>query len=341
MHILIIGAGFGGLRVARELRKKAPSADITVIDRKNYFEVTYATLRTLTDPGFANGAGRVEYAAFLDAEFIQDSVVELQRNSAHLHSGKQIDFDYAVVATGTSYPSLPIAKSETSLSLASRNKEIACANQELLSNQAIRIVGAGAVGAELAGEVKARFPKTDVELYDLGDRVLQHLTPKASDIAADLLKALGVHLHLNTPINTDDDHRGLTYWCRGPKIQTGFIADDDIKSTTGELKVDSYLQVQNQPTWFAVGDAAALTDAKMGATANHQAKFVAEHLSRLGRSKSSLRRYKPQPFMSLVPIGRRSGVAQFKSITATWQPVINWKQKDLLIDYALKQVGAR
>ncbi len=341
MHILIIGASFGGLRVARELRKKRGSVNITVIDPKDYFEVTYATLRTLTEPDFAGGAGRIAYSKFLDADFVQDIVVDLQQNSAHLQSGKRVDFDYVVIASGTSYPSLPIAKSATSLTLTSRNEEIQKANQELEQHKMVRIVGAGAVGAELAGEIVARHPNKRVELYDLGDRVLQHLTPNASDIAANLLQKLGVDIHLNTAINTDAEHPGLTYWCRGPKIQTSFVPDGEFKAKSGELKVDSFLRVINQPRWFAVGDVAALTDAKMGATATHQAKFVAESLSRLARAKTSLSRYKPQPFMSLVPIGRQSGVAQFKSFTATWQPVINWKQKDLLIDYALKQVGAR
>jgi len=46
---VILGGGFAGARVTQELAA-AGFTNVTLIDRKEYFEVTYASLRALIDP---------------------------------------------------------------------------------------------------------------------------------------------------------------------------------------------------------------------------------------------------------------------------------------------------
>ena len=344
MHVLVIGGGFGGLRVVHELRRAKFPGQITLVDRKSYFEVTYATLRTLSNPEFANGSQRKGYSEFLEAKFVQDEVTALNPHSAVLASGQEIEFDYAVIATGTSYPSLPAAKSESTLNTADREGEIATHHTQLESYEHIKIVGAGAVGTELAAEIKTHYPNKSIQLLDLGDRVLSHLQPKASAKALQMLQHLDVDVQLSTKADRSalesDQSLHHTYWCGGPKVQTEFLAGTNARLASGLLTVDSHLRVSGHDSWFAVGDIVNLSDAKMGATASNQGQSVAGNLKRLAASSTRLKPYKSQPFMSIVPIGRVQGVAQIGRFVSTLKPIINFKQKDLLIGYAMSQIGA-
>ncbi len=342
MHVLVIGGGFGGLRVVHELRRANYSGQITLVDRKTYFEVTYATLRTPSNPCFAKSSQRKAYSEFLEATFVQGEVVGLDQQAAVLASGQEIEFDYAVIATGTSYPSLPAAKSETALSIADREREIGIHHEQLAIYDHVKIIGAGAVGTELAAEVKAHFPQKEVQLLDLGDRVLSHLQPKASAKALQMLRSLNVDVQLNTKAERSEreSSRTATYWCGGPQIQTDFIAATGARNENGLLRVDPYLRVVGHDSWFAIGDIVNLPDAKMGATASHQGRSVADNLKRLASSNARQKPYKPQPFMSIVPIGHSQGVAQFGRFVSTLKPIVNFKQKDLLIGYAMTQIGA-
>ena len=345
-HILVVGGGFGGLRVVHELRQSKCPVEITLIDRKTYFEVTYATLRTLANPGFAGGMQRRPYSEFLQASFIQGEVSALTEQSATLTDGREIPFDYVVIATGTSYPSLPAAKSELSLTIKIRVKEIQDHHQALENFENVQVVGAGAVGTELAAEIKAHFPEKQVRLFDMGDRVLSHLKPKASAKAQFMLAALGVELQLkskaerSTMDSFSEPDQNHTYWCGGPIAQTGFLNSHAARGDNGLLSVDPFLRVAGMNYWFAVGDIAKLSEAKMGATASNQGKSVAGNLKRLLNKKTQLKPYKSQPFMSIVPIGQKTGVAQIGGFVSTLKPFINLKQKDLLINYAMSQAGA-
>ena len=47
-QVLIIGGGFAGVSTAQRLEKQGIKTSL--VDRKDYFEVTYAVLRDVADP---------------------------------------------------------------------------------------------------------------------------------------------------------------------------------------------------------------------------------------------------------------------------------------------------
>ena len=64
--VLIIGGGFAGVAVAQKLAQN--KVDVTLIDTKDYFEVTFATLRNVANPKMLGDTARKQYRDFIAAK---------------------------------------------------------------------------------------------------------------------------------------------------------------------------------------------------------------------------------------------------------------------------------
>lgn len=104
VHVVVAGAGMGGLAVANKLRRQLPNAKITIVDAKK--EHNYQPGYTLIATGVWKNIKEVKYqnhdyiAAGID--WIQEAVVEFDPDNNRLVTelGKQVNYDYLVVATG-------------------------------------------------------------------------------------------------------------------------------------------------------------------------------------------------------------------------------------------------
>ncbi|TMN71886.1 hypothetical protein CWB85_09295 [Pseudoalteromonas sp. S1727] len=351
-HTLIIGGGFAGATLAQELAKS--NIATTLIDRKDYFEVTMATLRNIADYDKVKDTPRIRYQDFISGEFIQATVTELTENTAQLENGHSISFQQAIIATGSSYPSFSIAKSNHALTLEERNQELKNASLELAKAKSVLIIGAGAVGVELAGDIAYSYPNINVTLADSSDSVLASYSKKTQQKATKQLQALGVNIQTNHYYQHQNDtyidkHTGhqlnadITYIAVGVKANSQFMQAQLNKclSEHGLIKVNSDFQVTGTSSLWAIGDVANLKDLKLAAAAMPQAKELAANLIAKQQGKKT-KAHKPMPEMGLIPIGQKKGVAQIPLFgTVTWQPLINFKNKDLLINYVFKGLAIK
>src|SRR5262245_49106639 len=101
-HVVVIGAGFGGLNAAKDLGS-AP-VRVTVVDRNNYhlfqpllYQVAMAGLSPaeIAEP-IRSVLARQENATVLLAEVTS---IDLEKKVVHTKEG-QLDYDYLVVAAG-------------------------------------------------------------------------------------------------------------------------------------------------------------------------------------------------------------------------------------------------
>lgn len=341
--ISILGGGFAGARVAQDLAK-AGFANVTLIDRKDYFEVTYSTLRTLAEPGMGSRA-RMRYADFLKAGFRQGEVTELAEGSARLADGTEIPFDTAIVATGSSYTSFPVAKSRDALTEAERVAEMAAEHERLLAAKSVLIVGGGPVGVELAGEIADHFPDKTVTVTEGRDRLLGDLKPKASRIAERQLKGLGVAVSTGTRLAPDDPayrNADIVYTCVGLVPNTAFMEANFASSldASGRIAVDERFRAAGSDSIYAIGDCAGIPPVKFGYIADAQAALLARNIAAEAAGKPA-KAYKPQAVMSLVPAGRRQGVAQLPFAVTTLGLLVNMKQKDMFIARQFKNLGVK
>ncbi|MCP4356794.1 MAG: FAD-dependent oxidoreductase, partial [Chloroflexi bacterium] len=182
---LIIGGGFAGVGVAQKLAKNG--VDVTLVDRKNYFEVTFATLRNVTNPKLIGNRPRKLYRDFFEGTFIQASVASMNDKEAKLTNGETIHFNRAVIATGSRYPTLPLAKSNTAFDYSERNQEMLDEHKSLAAAKSVLVIGGGFVGVEFAGDIASAFPDKDVTLAHATGTLLEQAKPKAQRKALEQL----------------------------------------------------------------------------------------------------------------------------------------------------------
>ena len=236
-HVLVLGAGFGGLYAARGLAR-AP-VRVTVVDRRNHhlfspllYQVATAALAA---PDIATPIrsilSRQANASVLLAEVtgIDPSLRRVTTDAGGL------DYDFLIVATGSTHsyfghdawaPFAPGLKDvEDAFEVRSRIL-LAFERAEAVADDAERrawlnfvVVGGGPTGVELAGAIGEiaqrtmarnfrRFDPRDarVLLVDGSDRVLPTFPPESSRDGARLLTQKGVEIVLGARATAVDAH---------------------------------------------------------------------------------------------------------------------------------------
>lgn len=340
-QVLIIGGGFAGVATAQKLEKQGVKT--TLVDRKDYFEVTYAVLRDVAAPQMNNGKSRRYYHDILTGSFIQSGVKELKETSAVLENGTNITFDKVVIASGSRYPSLPLAKSSHAISLSERTNELSDQHKKLKAASHVLIIGGGVVGVELAGEIASAMPHINLTLAHKGSTLLDGFKKKAQTKALKQLTAAGVNVELNCFYQEKDNayidkNSGKSITPDIAYSATGTIPNNDfltknfahILNDRGLVVVNENLAVTKQNNFYAIGDIADVGEAKLGYLALEQGKYLAKNIAKQLEGRSN-KAYKRNPFIALVPTGQKTGVVQFPFMVSTWKALVNIKQKDLFI----------
>ena len=347
--VLIIGGGFAGVSAAQALETQGIKT--LLVDRKDYFEVTFAMLRNVSAPEMTNNSARKKYKEFLNGQFLQGSIKDLDEQTATLEDGTQISFKESIIASGTRYPSMPVAKSDSAMSIKERNDELKQYHQQLKTAKKVMVIGGGVVGVELAGEIAYAMPNTQVSLAHNSDVLLNGFKPKAQQKSLQQLEALNVKILFNsryakTSSGYVDSNSGtvsdadVVFEATGVLPNNEFLKNKLSKSlnSRGFVKVNQQLEVQGYNHLYALGDIADVGEAKLGYLAQQQGDYVAAAISKKRKGKSA-KGYKRNPLMALIPVGQKKGVVQLPFAVTTLKPLVNMKQKDLFIGKIYKSFG--
>jgi NADH:ubiquinone reductase (H+-translocating) len=231
-HVVVLGAGFGGLTFCQHFHH--PSARLTVVDRTNHhlFQPLLYQVATagLSAPEIAQPI-RAILARRSDVTVLMDEVedIDLTNRRVSLRKGV-LTYDYLVLALGgvTSYFGHPeweqFAPGLKTLADALRIRSrvlLAFEKAENTSDPAERealmtivIVGGGPTGVELAGAfaelartvLKRDFRRIDptharIILVEAAPSVLAHLPPDLTESARRQLQRLGVQVRTSTRVS--------------------------------------------------------------------------------------------------------------------------------------------
>ncbi|KAJ7154049.1 FAD/NAD(P)-binding domain-containing protein [Mycena filopes] len=331
-RVVIVGAGVGGgATVAKTLSSKLPSAKITLINPRPY-TVFLPTLPRMT---VSDGNDLFETALIpLDKVFagnkngsVVEGVVETinatkKGGEVVLADGTTIGYDVLVLATGSTWEGpldLPDSKEAVSTFIAESRAQFKKA-------QKIILVGGGAVGIEIAGEIKDVWPEKKVTIVHGASGVTNPTYPKKFRSGLEKgLRARGIDLILNdyvdeipppgpATVTTRNGTRleaDLVVPTRGPRPRTEFIGKSlgaGALDDRGQVKVKPTLQLIDHPDIFAVGDIVDIVEQKQFMKATAHSGIVAPNVIAYLKGSGSLKAYKGSPEVIIVTNGKASGM---------------------------------
>jgi NADH dehydrogenase FAD-containing subunit len=155
-RVAIIGGGFAGCKIAQLLLAE-PSFRVTLIDPTDFLEMTWVNPRGMVNPEWAQRS-IMPYTTFLPGiQHIKDEATSLEATRLVTKSGQAVDFDFCVIAVGSSYAGFLKAAPSTSTS-AQRLAEIHGHSVRIKDSSHVLIVGGGPSGVELAFEILDVYP---------------------------------------------------------------------------------------------------------------------------------------------------------------------------------------
>jgi len=326
--VVIIGGGYGGTLVAKELDA---DATVVLIDPREGFVNAAALLRALTRPDWAPHAF-FPFGTLLErGRVIRGRAVSVDPGGVTLASGERVEADYLVLATGSGYP-YPAKPRPGADDIAQQLADLQKTHQELSGAGRVLVLGAGPVGLELAGEIKDVWPDKAVTVVDRAGRLLRGFLPEVREGLHRQLHERGIELRLGTgltalpPVPAGEATRFTVttgegeeivadIWFRafGVQINTGLLADGRLTPLTGEglIPVTTHLNVRGYDHVYAIGDVADLPDPKMASYAMEHALIVASNIRAQIAGGSPDAVHVPAPDRRiLLPLGTHGGVGQ-------------------------------
>ena len=253
MKLVIIGGGFGGLRLARKLNNK-PGFEVTLVDKLNYHQFQPLFYQVATAGLDASNISFPLRKAFQKSKNVHIRMGEVkqvipEQNKIELDTG-EISYDALVIATGAGTNffgnknleenAFPMKSTVEALQLRHRliqnfeDASIAKNEQEMIRLMTIVVVGGGPTGVEVSGAIADMkrfvlpkdYPELDfknMKIYMLegGEKVLENMSTQSSKDSRKYLERLGVTVLNNTKLV---DYNGQTVSLKdGNKIPTATV----------------------------------------------------------------------------------------------------------------------
>ena len=237
-RVVIVGGGFGGLKLANALRKTGMR--VVLVDKNNFHQfppLIYQVASSGIEPSSISFPFRKIFRKRKNFYFRMAEARSIFPDKKILQTSiGKIEYDYLVLAAGTTtnffgnkhleeeampMKTLPEAMGLRNALLGNLERSITCATeQERNELQNIVIVGGGATGVEIAGvlsEMKkyvlpADYPDMDssqlnIFLIEAAGRLLGGMSPESSAAAEQFLRNMGVNVCLHKKVTDYRDHK--------------------------------------------------------------------------------------------------------------------------------------
>lgn len=251
--VVIVGAGFAGLRLARKLNNH-PGFDVLLIDKFNYHQFQPLFYQVATAALDASNISFPLRKAFQKSKNVRIRVEEVKEVVAAenkiITNTEEISYDYLVLATGAdtnffgnqkmAEQTFPMKSTVEALQIRHRliqNFEDALLTddeEEIQRLMNVVVVGGGATGVEVSGAIaemkryvlpkdypELDFSKMNIYLLEGGKRTLAAMSEKSSEESCIYLHKLGVTVMKET-LMKDYDGQNVTL-ANGETLPTNMV----------------------------------------------------------------------------------------------------------------------
>ncbi|GAA6029089.1 hypothetical protein JCM8097_001588 [Rhodosporidiobolus ruineniae] len=364
-NVVVVGLGLSAVPAVQQLAKDLPSTHRLVIVTANDGYWPIAALRAVVVPGWETkpvaAVDKILPAGSRHVLITGTSVVELKEHSvvldkAHPQLGGEIAFDYAILATGSSYPfpcrPIPGATTEETVTA------LKGLQADIASSSSVLVIGGGPVGIELAGEVAAYYtgekkkqvtlvhshseffyepgwkPKFNAslgnQLHKMGVKVI-----RGQKIEGDLKTGKLDGMHTFTLASGDTVKADFVFVAHGNSPNTWLLSQFDPSTVNGRKQaiVNDKFQLAKYDHIFAIGDITDLPESKLFALAQNHGPVAAKNILAKINSSSSLKSYSPNVSKMIgVSIGPSGGAGQFFGMVFPPWLFAYIKSKGLFVD---------
>ena len=250
MKIVIVGGGFAGINLAKELTN-VPEIEVILVDKNNYNffpPLIYQVATAFLEPSSISYPFRKFFAGKKNLRFRLAEVLRVnpEQNTVILDDG-ELTYDYLVFATGaeTSFfgmknvqkNAIPMKTLNDSIEM--RNKLLQNMEQAVITKNirerrkylTIVVAGGGPTGVEVSGMLsemrngvlRKEYPElstsaSKIYLVDGGNALLSPMSEASQKDTYDALTKMGVTVLLNTRVTDYKDD--LVYFANGETIPT-------------------------------------------------------------------------------------------------------------------------
>ncbi|MGD9992593.1 MAG: NAD(P)/FAD-dependent oxidoreductase [Salinivirgaceae bacterium] len=234
-RIVIVGAGFAGLKLARSLA--GSKYQVVLIDKNNFHQfqpLFYQVATSGIEPASISFPVRKIFQKHANLHFRNTALKQINVSTKQIDTTDgPLPYDYLVLATGVGNNyfgsaslekhGLPMKSTAEAIYVRNRILEsfekaiLTQDNAEQASLMSVVIVGGGPTGVELSGAIAEMknnvlfkdYPELDfslmqIQLYEAGPRLLNGMSEKAGADALKYLHRLGVQVFLNEKIENFD-----------------------------------------------------------------------------------------------------------------------------------------
>ncbi|KAK9422938.1 hypothetical protein SUNI508_04605 [Seiridium unicorne] len=347
VRVFVAGGCYAGLAAAIEILERCDIASppipvlITIVDERDGFYHVISTPLALADKTYAEKAWvkfrDIKILQRPDVRFIHGSVkaVNCDAKSARIAVGeKEVveGYDYFIGAAGLRrvWPVVPQALTRDAY------LEEACKHIDSIagSKHPILVIGGGAVGIEMAAELKLWHPNTRVILAHSRDKLLsaEPLSDTFKERSLRILRESGVEVILNHRLSESKsiEEGNEVYFTNGERLTAGVIVMAISRSVPSTdflpkeaLDQDAYVNVlpsqqfcgnvPNSAVHFAAGDMINWSGIKRCGSSMHMGKLVGWNVYQsimrdLSRSieKPKFKELGPVPPMITIAVGKKA-----------------------------------
>ncbi|KAF9922367.1 hypothetical protein FBU30_007565 [Linnemannia zychae] len=358
-NIVIIGGSCVAIAAALTAKKSLPSTHrVIIIEKHSHFHYMFAFPRACVIDGWENELF-VPYTKLYDSPEKGHVIQALATNITKTHVeldrpiegfGTSVEYEYLIYATGARHPEPGnLNDHDTKTSAIQRLKEM---QKKIQTATKILLIGGGAVGLELAVEIREHFPEKEVILVHSREQYMPSYKKRMHNKTVEILDEFGVKQIRGDRVivpegGFKDDFKMIKVTTRdGKEIEcdlqvlcTGMTPQSDLLSKLSPQSIDPKtrlvkakptLQIENDafPNIYTAGDVANLEDVKTGGAAWRQGILCMENIIKMINAQNSSPKLASHATMApqiFLYFGVAKAVAQIKIfflICTSWNFIV-------------------
>ena len=276
--IVIVGAGFGGLTVASNLKRLNPSLPILVVDSEAKFIFKPLMYEVLSEelsmwetaPEFSN------IFSNLGITFLRNCLTKIRFDEKILEfcDDLNISYELLILCTGSVSNSFSVKGVDencyffNNLNDLKKLKSFLQKIQNNTTKKKLFVIGAGPSGVEIACKINDIYKnKFDISIVERSNEILGRNKIFNREEAEKALERRKINVILNSTVQQISDQKisilndseikdldqDVVIWTAGVKPNLPYI-DEQVTQKDGRIEVNEKFQIENYINSFAIGD---------------------------------------------------------------------------------------